>query len=174
MKKAPYLLALALLGLTLSACQTVTKKSATTNETTTTQEEKKSEDKQATKTDLPAVADPELVNQGPDYTEESNQLFVQYAIQRSEPDHFLRAETVGNSAIHLYVPDYFLEGDHYHQIGYANAMRGLKDNYFRAWATENGYDLKAVEPPLLVIKAENGTVIAEEIRDNGSQMELVD
>lgn len=86
----------------------------------------------------------------------------------------MRLEAVGNNAIHLYVPDYFLEAHHSDKISYADAMRELKNNYFRTWARENGYDLNAVQAPLLTVKADNGTVIAEEIREQGSQMKLVD
>lgn len=152
-------------NLTLSACQTSEHKPISKQEEQITQEEKPA---------TTPIQPEEPSNKGPEYTEESNQIFAQYAIQQFGYDYFLRLEAIGNNHLYIYVENEFLDGHHYHQIGYADAIRGLKDNYFRTWARENGYDLNTVQPPLLTIKADNGTTIAEEIREQGGQMKLVD
>lgn len=114
----------------------------------------------------------EVKNDGKEYDKEANAQFASYfmtELNNSLTDTGLqvKVEYYDNTLIYVFIPQdakYSTESE-LQQL--ADTFLSSKENLFTNWAIDNGFDLGFTNSPTLLLKAEDGTTLAEE--DNFSR-----
>lgn len=109
----------------------------------------------------------EVKNDGPEYTNESNTQFVTHLTteinnQLSSSGYQVTATPVGNNVVYIYVPQGIKYTSKAEIQTVADSLYSIKENTFKNWAIDNGYDLGFTNSPDLYVKSEDDTTLAEE------------
>ncbi|MEX2805000.1 hypothetical protein AB3329_07805 [Streptococcus sp. H31] len=111
------------------------------------------------------------------YTEEANAEFANYLAQNfseqlADTNISGHVEYAEDLLIYIYVPQDFKYASNAMIQKTADNVLSVKNNLFSRWAQENGY--KESDNPILYLRSEDGTDLAEESVWNGTMKRKID
>lgn len=116
-----------------------------------------------------------------EWTAESGKQFAEYLNNEfvtalADQNYSVRVQSDFAHLVDIYVPQEFKYESNGAIQQMADSVLGAKNRLFNTWAVENGYDLSdsGIFAPKLTIKAEDGSVIAEESTWSGEMKRKVD
>ncbi|MGT2833375.1 hypothetical protein Javan249_0003 [Streptococcus phage Javan249] len=155
-----------------SSSSVISSSSSSVSKTTETSTSRSSDSKttiESSETKTENSTEPTTKNDGPEYTKESNAAFasaflnnLNQTLANNGLPTGLNVEYYDDNLIYIYVPQDFKYESTSTVQKIADSLFQAKENYFKEWAIDNGYDLSYASSPALYVKAEDGTTLASE------------
>lgn len=140
-----------------------------------------SEEKNEPSSSSSSSSEQEIKNDGKEWTKEGNAEFASYfmneynkVLAESGMDWSIRTEYNEDISFSVYFPQNIKYETNTSIQRLADVLLKTKNNVFTNWAIENGYDLGFTDPPLVELKVEDGTTLAEESALNGNMKLKID
>lgn len=166
---------------TVPSSSSSSEKQSSTQPTSEEKSKESSKEKSEPSSSSSSSNEQEIKNDGKEWTKEGNAEFATYfmneynkVLAESGIDWSIRTEYNEDISFYVYFPQNIKYESNTSIQRLADVLLKTKNNVFTNWAIENGYDLGFTDPPLVELKVEDGTTLAEESAWSGTMKLKID